>query len=129
MSLVAVCAVGVIAAISALILREWKSGWSATAVALAAVCIITVAALLRYSDVIDHLRELAEGNEAASSAASLATRALGIGFVAQIGADVCRDLGEGSVASCVEMVGRAEMLMICLPDFISFVNRSIEMIG
>lgn len=129
MSLFAVCGLGVLAAAAALLLREWKSGAAAAAVGLAAVCILTVTALLRYSDVLVNIRELADGNEAATSAASLAIRALGVGFVAQIGGDICRDLGEGSVAACIETVGRAEILLLCLPEFISFVNRSIEMIG
>ena len=129
MSLFAICGVGVIAAVAALILREWKSGAAAAAVAISAVCIIGTVALLRYSDAVVAIAELAEGNEAASSAASLALRALGVGFVAQIGGDICRDLGESSVASCVEAVGRAEMLLLCLPEFVSFVSRAIEMIG
>ena len=129
MSLLGVCALGAVAAISAMLLREWKSGASATAVTVAAVCLITTVALTRYSEAIEGLLALAGEDGAVSDAASLALRALGVGFASQIGADICRDLGEGSVASCIESVGRAEMLLICLPELISFVENAVKMIG
>lgn len=112
-----------------MLLREWKNGAGATAVTVAAVCLVLGAAFARYSEAIAELVGLAESDSAVSDTVSLALRALGIGFVAQIGADICRDLGESSIASCVESVGRAEILLICLPEFISLVKRAVEMIG
>ena len=129
MSLFDVCAVGLIAALAAMLLREWKSGAGAAAVTVAAVCVLVGTSLARYSEAITAIVGLADADGQVSETVSLALRALGIGFVAQIGADVCRDLGEGSIATCVESVGRAEILLICLPEFVSLVKKAVEMIG
>ncbi len=42
-------------------------------------------------------------------------RSLGIAVVAGCGADVCRDLGQDSVASGIELAGKAEIMLVCLP--------------
>ena len=42
-------------------------------------------------------------------------RSLGIAVVAGCAADVCRDLGQDSVASGVELAGKAEIMLVCLP--------------
>ena len=117
------------AAVGAMLLREWKNGAGAIGVTVAAVCVLLASAFSRYSEAISRLFELAGEGGVVSDAATLAVRAIGIGFTAQIGADICRDLGENSVASCVELAGRAEILLLCLPEFIDFTDRAIEMLG
>ena len=42
-------------------------------------------------------------------------KALGIASAAQITADICRDAGEAAIAGQVEMLGRAEILLLSLP--------------
>ena len=129
MSVVGICALGIVAAAAGFLLREWKSGAGAIGVTVAATCVILGVALAGYSDVIAGLAELADDGGIVSDTAALAVRALGVGFTAQIGADICRDLGEGSVASCIELAGRAEILLLCLPEFMGFAERAIEMLG
>ncbi len=46
---------------------------------------------------------------------SLVMRIIGVGYVFGICADVCRDVGEGSVANAVLAVGRVEILLLSLP--------------
>lgn len=42
-------------------------------------------------------------------------KALGVAILTQICADICRDLGEGSAAGGVELIGRIEILLLCIP--------------
>lgn len=42
-------------------------------------------------------------------------RSLGIAAVAGCAADVCRDCGQDSVASGIELAGKAEILLVCIP--------------
>ena len=42
-------------------------------------------------------------------------KALGICFITQLGADVCRDAGESSLASKIELGGRMSILALCIP--------------
>ena len=42
-------------------------------------------------------------------------KALGIAILTQVCADICRDAGEGGIGSGVELAGKMEILVLCLP--------------
>ena len=42
-------------------------------------------------------------------------KALGISLLVQITSDICRDSGEGTIAQRVEMLGKAEIILLCIP--------------
>ena len=43
------------------------------------------------------------------------TKALGVALMVQITSDICKDSGEGSIAQRVETVGKAEIIILCIP--------------
>lgn len=42
-------------------------------------------------------------------------KALGIAALTQITADICRDVGEGTIAGQVELMGKMEIVLLALP--------------
>ena len=42
-------------------------------------------------------------------------KCIGIGFAVQTAADICKECGENAIASKVELVGKAEILLIAVP--------------
>ena len=42
-------------------------------------------------------------------------KTVGVGYIFGITSDVCREIGEGGIASALVMVGRVEILLICAP--------------
>ena len=50
-------------------------------------------------------------------AAKCALKVVGLGYVFGFTADVCRELGEGGVASAVGIVGRVETFLVVMPYF------------
>lgn len=42
-------------------------------------------------------------------------KSLGVGLAVKISSDVCRDCGEDTVASGIELAGKAEIILLCLP--------------
>lgn len=53
---------------------------------------------------------------------------VGVGYAFGICADVCRELGEGSLGGAVCLCGRVEILFLSLPYIKRIVERSIELI-
>lgn len=53
-------------------------------------------------------------------------KVLGIGYLGEIGGDVCRDLGAPSLASRLEFFARAEILFLCLPLLSDLVEKATE---
>ncbi len=113
MSLAALGALSVLFASLGLILRTSQSKLSA-AVPLFGGLFLIGAALLRYEEPIVFFASLiSEGDFA--DVFSVVLRMLGIGMLCTVAADACRDLGEESMASRVEMCARAEILLLSLP--------------
>lgn len=53
---------------------------------------------------------------------------VGLGYVFGICADICADLGEGTLAGSVCLIGRLEILTVSLPFIKTIVEKGIEMI-
>jgi stage III sporulation protein AD len=62
-------------------------------------------ALLRFAPTLEAVREL--GDTPLSPYLSVILRAIGIGYVARIGGDVCRDLGYEGTAQKLELCAKA----------------------
>ena len=65
------------------------------------------------------------GDGAVGPYAELLMGALGIAFLTGICADLCRECREPSVASYVEMAGRLEILLLCVP----LIKEILESVG
>lgn len=64
-----------------------------------------------------------------SSAASAILKIVGVGYLAGIVSDVCRELGETMTASAVVFIGRIEIIAIATPFFEEVVSLGMELIG
>lgn len=63
-----------------------------------------------------------------SYALAAAMKILGIGYLFGICSDVCRELGESTLAKVTEVVGRAEILMVILPFFEEIIEKGAELL-
>ena len=61
--------------------------------------------------------------------AGLLFKGLGVTVLTQLCADLCRQTGEGTLASGVEMAGRAELLVLCLPLLRHLTGLAAELLG
>lgn len=86
---------------------------------------LLVFALSRYREPLSLLTELAEQG-GLSDALSAILRMLGVGLITSFTADLCRDLGEGTLASRVELCGRVEILLLCLPFLSELLSLAVE---
>ena len=53
----------------------------------------------------------------------------GIAVISHICATVCRDSGEDTLAECVEMAGKAEMFLLCIPLMSEVLSLAKELMG
>ncbi len=60
---------------------------------------------------------------------SAVLKALGVALIAQISADICRDCGESSAASGVEIAAKLEIVILCLPMFESILKTASEVLS
>ena len=103
----------ILAALAALLLRQ--SGQSTAAGLVSAVALIGILGVL-----VGRIGELWQGvtslfGEERAALLPLLGKMLGIAWLAQIGADLCREFGSSSLAGYVEGVGKVELLLLTLP--------------
>ena len=84
--------------------------------------------LRRLSPVAQTLREYlaAQGMEQVSGTLM---KGLAVGYLTQIGGDVCRDLGAERVASGLELCGRAELLVLSLPLLTELLRTALSLVN
>lgn len=105
-----ICAVAVLCAIVGAILGK-LTGSVGVAVKLAGLALVFGGAAVFLGEIVEAM----DGWGFSASVAeytSLMLRALGIGVICRVCADICRDCGEGTVASAVEMAGKLAIILL-----------------
>ena len=55
-------------------------------------------------------------------------RILGVAYIAEFGAQVCKDAGEGAIASKIELSGKVIIMVMSAPIIATFLNLIITML-
>ncbi|MGN1481662.1 SpoIIIAC/SpoIIIAD family protein [Porcipelethomonas sp.] len=83
-----------------------------------AVCtFIFMAVLSGIPDIAAKLDELTGRLQIDSEYITILFKALGICYITQFSADICRDCNETAIASAVEILGKIQLIVLALPLF------------
>ena len=74
---------------------------------------------------MEELRRMAEQFQFGEERWQILMKTLGICFLTQTASDVCRDSGESSLATKVELAGKTAILLLCLPLFRELLSIAI----
>lgn len=119
------CALLAVTAI--LLLREWKSAL-VPGVRLSATLLLVGAAVALLAPILEKTRTLMSCS-GAGEYGGVMLRALGIALLSELTATFCRDLGENGVGEGVEMLGKVEILLLCLPLVEKVLELAKELLG
>lgn len=113
MVLIKICSLALIGLVLTVVIKQWKSDWLPL-VRVALLVLFAMPLLSLGTPLIDFLRELGEIGEF-SEEITLLLRALGIAVLAQVVGAICRECGESGIADAVELAGKLELLLLCIP--------------
>lgn len=116
------CGVAILSAMLIIVIKKWGADQALIIRAVIAVIIggVVVGML---SPVVEYILSLSEFvDPALSSVVGVMLKTVCVAIVCHICATVCRDLGETSIASYIELGGKIEMLILSLPLFEDVVN-------
>jgi stage III sporulation protein AD len=111
--LLRVVGVGLLCSVAALLLRQSR-GELVPLIRLGGTVLILGAILPVLGEVLERLSFLSESEHVAPYA-EVMLRALGIALLAKLAGDLCRDVGEGGLASGVELAGKVILLLLSVP--------------
>lgn len=122
------CGIAVITALLAAALRSVKPELGAQAAVSGGVLllIITVSEL---SGAAEAVRTFMKQAGLGADPAQLAFKTVGIAYISQTAADICRDMGENSIASKAELCGRLMIVSAALPMLKELMEKTAALIG
>ena len=113
MTVLKFCMLAVVGLCAATVIKQWKGEWLPL-LRVGLAVLFGIAAIGAAAPLVRYLEELLEVH-GLSDYATILLKALGIAVLTQSCADICRECGETSAASGVELAGRVELLLLALP--------------
>ncbi len=107
------CGCALIGAICALTIKSSNKSLAVT-VALFSSLLILGAVIARFSSAVETVTNIMNESNMASYG-KVMLKSLGVGIVVNTVGSICRDMGETSLSNGVELAGKIEILLICLP--------------
>lgn len=113
-SIVKIAAIAVAAAICAVVIRKQVPELALTIglIAGAIILSVSVGAIKSIREMID---TLAQASGLSPAIVLPVIKTVGIGIVAKLAAEICRDAKEDGIAAFVETAGAAGAILVCLP--------------
>lgn len=127
MEIIQVVGLGIIATFLILVVKEQKPIF-AFALATFVGVMIFISLADKISDVFQELQNLA--NQAKVNKLFLETilKIIGIAYIAEFGAQVTRDAGQGSIASKIELAGKVLIMVMAIPIITVIIETIIQIL-
>lgn len=99
-------------------------------VQLTILAVVTIFLLLldKIKIVIDLLQNLADQAGINSYYLVIVLKIVGIAYVAEFGAEICKDAGEGALALKVEMAAKIAVLILAIPVILAILESLVRLV-
>lgn len=114
----------ILSAFLVVFLNSYNSS-AAMLIVLTAASVILVLALKTVFPAITALGSLLDSNVKGKEYFSAAFKALGIAYVSNFAADVCRDFGQNALASKAEFAGRCAIFIVTVPMIVAIAETAL----
>ncbi len=126
--MIRIVAIGVVAAILAAWVKTVKPEY-ALWVTLAAGVFLGLSAILKLETIVSELHFLQEYFSTYGSYFKLLIKIIGITYLAEFSADLCKDAGANTLASQIELFGKLSILVLCMPIMTSLLETIDYFLG
>lgn len=127
MDIMKIVIVGIIAAVLAVLLREEKPE-IAVVVSIVTGLVIFIFLITKLNSVMSVLKYFASKANIDVLYFSTILKVIAIAYITEFGAQICRDAGEGSIASKVELAGKVLIMVIAIPILAALMDIMIKII-
>lgn len=114
MEMVQIVGVGLTAVVLSLVVRR-SNPEMAVQIALVVACIVFLFVLDKIQAIIGLFEEMAGRAGVGEMYLVILLKIIGISYLTEFGAQVCRDAGEGTIAAKVELAGKVMILVMAVP--------------
>lgn len=115
---------GIIGAIAAITLKNWRPELAA-ALALAVGVVVMLAMIPKLEEIFGGLREMVNECGIEPEYVKTVIKLTGIAYITKFAADICRDCGENAIAEKVELAGKVTVFAMTVPMVSAFLELVI----
>ncbi len=124
MGILQITAIGLLATVLIVILKTWKPE-AAVSVSIITGVVIFMVLAGKLAAVIELLGEYAQKAQIDTLYVGVLLKIIGIAYIAEFGAELCRDAGETAVASKIELAGKVIIMVLAVPIVTSVLDLII----
>lgn len=110
------------------LLRQYRPEYGVVASLMAGLLLLFLI-MEQVSPVLQEIQTLAQRTGLAQEHTSILLKSLGVCFVTQMACEACKDAGESSIASKVEMAGKVSIVILSLPLFQELLKIVLRLIA
>lgn len=119
---------GLVAAVLVVILRQYKPE-IALLVSLAAGITLFMLVLGKIGAIVEVLKDLSNRANVNLVYLSVILKIVGIAYIADFGAQLCRDAGEGALAAKIEFAAKILILILAIPIVMAVLDILMKILG
>lgn len=128
MDILQITCIGIIAVVLCSILKAQRPE-IALQVSIATGLLIFIIIVVKLSSVIDFLQTFSKRADIDSTYISILLKIVGIAYIAEFGAEVCKDAGESSIATKIELAGKVTIMIFAVPIISSLLDLVIKLMN
>lgn len=125
MQIVQIIGTGLVATVIIIVLRKQRPE-IAIQVSIVTGVVIFMLIASKLAAVVDLLESYAERADIKPVYFTTVLKITGIAYIAEFGAEVCKDAGEGAIASKVELAGKVVIVVLAAPIITSLLDLIIK---
>ena len=123
MDFFAFCGCGIVACVLIITVKQYRPD-IAVVLAIAAGVVLFAYMASDLADSMTRIYSIMDGVSDFREEAEMVIRALGICLISQLTSDVCRDAGQATIASRIELGGKIVSLMLIFPIFVRILETA-----
>ncbi|GGE10287.1 stage III sporulation protein AD [Marinithermofilum abyssi] len=127
MDIIQVVGLGLVATFLILVVKEQKPVFAFLLATVTGV-IIFLSLVGKISDVVGVLTRLADQAKVNTMFLETILKIIGIAYIAEFGAQVTRDAGQGSIASKIELAGKILIMVMAIPIITVIIETIVQIL-
>lgn len=127
MNMIQIVGLGFVVTLLTLIIKRERPEL-AVQLSLALVVMVFLIILGKISVVLDLFRDLAEKANISQMYLNTILKIIGIAYITEFGAQVCRDAGEGAIAGKIEFAGKVFVMVMAIPIIALVLDTIVKLI-
>ncbi len=126
MDILQIVCIGVIAVVLSSIVKAQRPEL-ALQLSIATGILIFLLVAVKLSAVIEFIQTFSKRADIDATYITILLKIVGIAYIAEFGAEVCKDAGESSIASKIELAGKVTIVILAVPIITSLLDLVIKL--